>query len=498
MRRSAAWLLAAALAAAAVALPGGRGALLPGALAIRGAGAGQAASRAPARGAEALPVLSGRPGRGDRVVVVAAHPDDESLGAGGFVHAAAGAGARVTIVVFTNGDGYIEGVDVGFHTLFSTPARFVQYGTVRQQEALAAASRLGVPASRVVFLGYPDRGLAVLWGPFWSCRRPYTSPYTHRDRSPYRLTFHPASRYCGEDALADLSALLRRERPTIIVVHHPQDTHRDHWAAAAFVTSAVERLALRGEPWARTVRVYHYLVHHGAWPLPRAAAPDLSLGPPEDLLADPTDRWVEFPLSQADEDAKRRAVLEYRTQAQLLRPYLLSFVRRNDLFDLCPPARPSPVGADPPLADRRAWDRLPPLIRSAGPGSLLRRTEASAMLETVALGRSPDHLLLAVGLRKPAIREVQYRIEMRLFYRDGRTARLLLRFRAPRTLVADRYRPGDLALPAGAGAESRGARIDVTVPLAALGGPASAYLRVLTVGPLRTVVDSTPWTLVRL
>ncbi len=401
-------------------------------------------------------------------------------------------------MVFTNGDGYLEGVDVGFHTLFSTPARFVQYGAVRQQEALAAASQLGVPASRVVFLGYPDRGLAVLWGPFWSCRRSYTSPYTHRDRSPYRLTFRPASRYCGEDALADLTALLRRERPSIIVVHHPQDTHRDHWAAAAFVTSAVERLALRGEPWARTVRVYHYLVHHGAWPLPRAAAPDLSLGPPQDLLADPTDRWVEFPLSQADEAAKRRAVLEYRTQAQLLRPYLLSFVRRNEVFDLRPPVRPSPIDVDPPLADRGAWDRLPPLIRSAGPGSLLRSTEASAMLETVAVGRSPDELLLAVRLREPAVREVQYRIEMRLFYPDGRMARLLLRFRAPRTLVADRYRPGDLALPPGAGAWSRGARIDVTVPLAALDGPASVYLHVLTVSPLRTVVDSTPWTLVRL
>ncbi len=461
--------------------------------------AGAGATVPPAEPAESLPPpLPYHPVPGDRVVVFAAHPDDETLGAGGFIHAAVTAGARVTIVFFTNGDGYIEGVDVGFHTLFSTPARFVQYGRARQQEALAAAAQLGVSAANVVFLGYPDRGLAVLWGPAWDCRRPYLSPYTHRDRSPYPLTLDPSRRYCGDDVLADVIALLRRERPAAVVVHHPEDTHRDHWAADAFVTAALERLALEGEPWTRTVRVYHYLVHHGAWPAPRTYAPDLYLWPPRDLPAGDPAWWVEAPLAQPDEDAKRRAVLEYRSQVRLLRAYLLSFVRRNDLFDLSPPVHPSAVDTDLPLAAQEVWDRLPPTVHAARHASLLGTAEGSAILDAVAVARSPHQLLLAVRLRRPAIREVEYRVEMRLFYPAGRAARLLLRFRAPRALAADRHRPGDLPLPQGVAARSIGPRIDIVVPMAALDDPASLYLRVLTVGPLRAVVDYTPWTLVRL
>jgi len=44
------------------------------------------------------------PGRAASVVVFAAHPDDETLGAGGLIHQAVASGAHVTIVVMTNGD----------------------------------------------------------------------------------------------------------------------------------------------------------------------------------------------------------------------------------------------------------------------------------------------------------------------------------------------------------------------------------------------------------
>src|SRR3569833_2059765 len=42
----------------------------------------------------------------DTVLVVAPHPDDESLCCGGLIHAARSAGARVTIVWITLGDGF--------------------------------------------------------------------------------------------------------------------------------------------------------------------------------------------------------------------------------------------------------------------------------------------------------------------------------------------------------------------------------------------------------
>lgn len=451
-----------------------------------------------ARVEETLPSLPYAPAAGDRIVVFAAHPDDETLGAGGFIHAAVRAGARVTIVVFTNGDGYIEGVDVGYHTLFSTPARFIEYGEARQREAIAAAARLGLPASRVVFLGYPDRGLAALWSRWWECARPYTSLYTRRNRSPYARTFDPASRYCGQDVLGDVATILRRERPAVVVVHHPADTHPDHWAAAAFVTCALERLAQADEPWARTVRVFHYLVHHGSWPAPLAYAPDRALRPPQDLSDGRPEWWAAFPLSRSDEEAKRRAVVEYASQVRLLRTYMLAFVRRNDLFDPYAAVRPAEVGVDVPVAAPQIWEHLPPQMRLARAGPLIRTTEGSATLTAIAVGRTPDQLLLALHLHRPAMREVEYRIELRLFYPGGRVARLLLRFHPPRALAAEQHRSGDLPLPVVARAESRAGRIDIALPLGPLGNPASVYLHVLTIGPLRTAVDGTPWTLVRL
>ncbi len=57
------------------------------------------------------PEDSYHPTAGDSVVVFAAHPADEVLGAGGLIRAVVLAGARVHVVIFTNGDGDLRGVD---------------------------------------------------------------------------------------------------------------------------------------------------------------------------------------------------------------------------------------------------------------------------------------------------------------------------------------------------------------------------------------------------
>lgn len=439
------------------------------------------------------------PQRDESIVVFAAHPDDETLGAGGLIHRAVSAGAHVTVVIFTNGDGYLEGVDVGFHTLFSTPQKFIQYGALRQQEALAAAAQLGVAPSQVVFLGYPDRGLAVLWGPRWGCARPYVSPYTRKDRSPYSRTYNPEARYCGEDVLSDVTSVLHRVQPMVIVLHHPEDTHRDHWAAEAFVTAAVERLAAEGEEWARRVQVLHYLVHHGPYPTPRTYAPDLGFRLPQDLWVGPS-RWIQVPLDPSDLDAKRRALLEYRTQLRLLRTFMLSFVRRDELFDLYPAVLPERLrDADaPPLGTPEAWDRLPTVLRLPLPGSFLQVAEPGATVESLAVAWTGSRLLLGVGLRRPALREVKYRFDVRLVYPGGRIACLEFHFRPPARLAAERQGPECLSLPPGAGARSVGRRIHLALPLDAEPVPTAAFVHLVTVSPLRTVVDRIPWTVVRL
>ncbi len=86
-----------------------------------------------------------------RLVVVAAHPDDESLGAGGLVARAVALGIPVTLVRATDGEG--SHPDSPSHT----PADLARR---RTDEAERAARELGVDAA-IVRLGLPDGGVAA-------------------------------------------------------------------------------------------------------------------------------------------------------------------------------------------------------------------------------------------------------------------------------------------------------------------------------------------------
>ena len=85
-----------------------------------------------------------------RLVVVAAHPDDESLGAGGLIATAVRRGILVDIVSATHGEGSHPDSPT------TTPDALA---TLRSGEALRAAAALGVPGERVHQLGLPDGGV---------------------------------------------------------------------------------------------------------------------------------------------------------------------------------------------------------------------------------------------------------------------------------------------------------------------------------------------------
>lgn len=90
------------------------------------------------------------PGRGDVVVVVAAHPDDESLGAGGLISMAAACGATVRVVVATDGE--------ASHPSSPTHDR-VRLATVRRKELRTAVGELA-PGVEPILLGLPDGALS--------------------------------------------------------------------------------------------------------------------------------------------------------------------------------------------------------------------------------------------------------------------------------------------------------------------------------------------------
>jgi len=90
------------------------------------------------------------PGPGAQLIVLAAHPDDETLGAGGLIAAATAAGVRVDVVVATDG--------AASHP--DSPTRSAaQLASQRRREATAAIACLSGEAS-VTFLGLPDGELS--------------------------------------------------------------------------------------------------------------------------------------------------------------------------------------------------------------------------------------------------------------------------------------------------------------------------------------------------
>ena len=128
--------------------PRGRGRRLP---ARRGGHAGRGVVARPRRATRCRTSTS--PASVDRLVVVGAHPDDETLGAGGLVHLAGRSGWEVLVVSATAGE--------GSHPASPThdPGRA---GDPAPRRARAGGRRCSPASAEVVCLGHPDGSLADL------------------------------------------------------------------------------------------------------------------------------------------------------------------------------------------------------------------------------------------------------------------------------------------------------------------------------------------------
>jgi N-acetylglucosamine malate deacetylase 1 len=218
---------------------------------------------------------------GQKVLVVTPHPDDETIGAGGYIAASVKAGAEVRVVLVTDGNHHGK-------------------KEIRHAEFERATAILGVAADELVFLNFPDASLAH-----------------------------------GNDTL--LRAALEKQisvfQPDVIVYPDRRDSNPDH-----YTIGRITDLILEAHPG---ITRYEYLVHFAVlYPRPRKFDVSLYLLPPRSLVT--VDRsWSQFPLSQAAEDTKQEAMFAY--QSQLAEPWLkgllLSSVRRNELFST--PAQPA-------------------------------------------------------------------------------------------------------------------------------------------------------------
>jgi LmbE family N-acetylglucosaminyl deacetylase len=268
-----------------------------------------------------------------RLLVVAPHPDDETLGAGGLMQRVREMGGRVHVVYLTDGDGYPEGVRYEGHVESPTATDYRGYGRRRRAEARAALNALKLGHYAYTFLSFPDGGLCRLTRQYWSeHRRAYRSPYTRLDRPPTGEIIVPDTEYRGEDLTQELARIIGDFMPTIVLVPRREDQHADHCSAWYFTADALHDVK-RVHPEFQT-DLLNYIIHWNAWPFEEEEEKTL---PPPYGLRGGASGWIEFKLTAAEQRAKRDALKRYVTQEHVMSWFLDGFARTNEVF-----SRPRP------------------------------------------------------------------------------------------------------------------------------------------------------------
>ena len=264
--------------------------------------------------------------RDDRLLVLAPHPDDETLATGGILQGALAAGAEVRVVIASDGDNnpwpqrWLERrwrIDAGARA---------RWGRRRREESRRALEILGVPAEAVRHLGWPDLGMTaqLMEGPL-------------------------AERVLAEE--------LATFAPTHLAAPMANDHHPDHNALAILI-----ELALAVTPAVRPRRL-GYLVH--------------GLAPAEAADA------CTFPGSDAQRRRKREAVMAHATQVSLSERRLLAIAAREERFIAAnvSPALPRTFSLRVPMTARLPWVRHELLLVTLGGGAVRRvRLQVSAAM----------------------------------------------------------------------------------------------------------------------
>lgn len=286
------------------------------------------------------------PGQGERLLLLAPHPDDETLSAGGVLQRVLARGGRATVAVASDGENNPWTQRLVERRWRVGPDDSRRFGRRRRAEALAALSELGIPAADAVFLGLPDQAMTglLLSG--------------------------------NGTAVGDLASLIEGRRTTLLIAPSLLDLHPDHSALAVLTRLAVARLAPERRP-----RLLSYLIHRSR--RMRNAAPE------EGANA------LRFEPGAGERERKRRAILCHSTQLSVHRRKFLSFADRPEIFFTAEPAA--------------AGDGLHPVRRvRLGPDGLRLEVELHPRLG--AFGRPTLHLATgAMGERRSLGLDLRWR-----------------------------------------------------------------------------------------
>lgn len=212
-----------------------------------------------------------------RLMVLAPHPDDESLAAGGLIQRALALGVAVSVVFITDGENNPWPQRLLERRVWIGARQRVAWATRRRAEADAALRALGAQGVGLQRLGWPDGGIT------------------------WKLLADTAAMRSA------LQVLIERERPTVLVLPDLVDRHPDHSAIHVLV-----EMVFQAMPDAIKPACLGYLLHGRARP-----------GMPQRAV---------FALNEAEQRRKRDAVAAHASQTALSRGRLMRFVSPTESF----------------------------------------------------------------------------------------------------------------------------------------------------------------------
>lgn len=242
-----------------------------------------------------------------RLLVVAPHPDDETIATGLLIQQVRAAGGEVRILLLTAGDNnpwpqrWLE------HRVRIGAAERERWGRRRHAEILQALQRLDVPSRALQSLGWPDMGV--------------TGQLIQTEGA----------------AVATVAAAISEFCPSLVAAPALDDRHPDHSAAHVLV-----RLALLGHR--HQPQLLSYLVH-GRWA-------DANL--------------VDIRGTAAAVAGKQAALAEHRSQMALSGNRMRHLAGRPECFAMLPPAQERASSALPWRPSRWLQPRLRLSVVSAG------------------------------------------------------------------------------------------------------------------------------------